>query len=101
VTGRITLDGQPLKNADIVFQPDDAKSPSYGRTDADGRYELGYKRGVLGARVGQHTVQISVSRELVPNPPRILPRYNTESELRREVTAAEDNVFDFDVQAEK
>src|SRR4051812_43631275 len=47
VTGRITLDGRPLANADIVFQPEGSKPPSAGRADANGRYELAYKRGVM------------------------------------------------------
>lgn len=96
VSGRVTLNGQPLENADISFQPDNAKSPSAARTDKDGHYELGYKRGVLGGIVGQHTVRIKVSPEVVRNAPRIAPRFNTKSELRREVKP-EQNVFDFDV----
>lgn len=99
VSGRITLNGGPLENADVLFQPDDSKSPSYGRTDKDGRYELGYKRGVLGGMVGQHTVRITVSAELVRNPPRLLPRFNTQSDLRREVKPGQ-NSFDFEVTAD-
>jgi hypothetical protein len=97
VNGHITLNGKALVNADVVFQPDDARSPSYGRTDKDGHYELGYKQGVLGAIVGQHIVRIRVSSEVVRNPPRIAPQFNTKSTLKREVKAGEDNVFDFDV----
>jgi hypothetical protein len=97
VSGRVTLDGRPLATADVVFQPDGAARASYGRTDADGRYQLGYKRGVPGALVGQHTVQISVSHELVRNPPTIAPRYNSQSELRADVIPNTENVFDFDL----
>jgi hypothetical protein len=92
VSGRITLDGRPLENADIVFQPEDSKSPSYGRTGKDGHYALGYKRGVEGARVGWHNVAISVSKELVRNPPSF-----AHTELRREVEAGKNNVFDFEL----
>jgi hypothetical protein len=96
VSGRVTLNGKPLENADIVFQPDNGKSPALGRTDAEGRYELAYKRGVTGGPVGQNLVQIRVSRELVHNPPRIAARFNSQSDLRREVKAGQ-NEFDFDV----
>jgi hypothetical protein len=96
----VTLDGRPLQNADITFQPDDAKRPSIAHTDADGRYNLAYKRGQEGALVGNHTVLITVSREIVRNPPPIPAQYNTQSTLRREVTAGEDNVFDFDIKSE-
>ena len=86
-------------NADVQFQPDGSQRPSSGRTDADGRYELMYKRGQPGAMVGPHTVRIWVSPEVVRNPPIIAARFDTKSELHREVKA-EDNVFDFDVTTE-
>src|SRR5688572_704144 len=61
VSGRVTLDGQPLDAAEVLFQPDEGTgSPSYGYTDENGRYELGYKRGVKGAMVGSHTVSIEM-----------------------------------------
>jgi hypothetical protein len=98
VTGRITLDGQPLENADIVFQPDGSKPPSTGRTSADGRYELAYKRGVMGGMIGSNTVRITISPEVVSNPPSIPARYNTESELKKEVKSGQ-NEFNFDLTA--
>jgi hypothetical protein len=99
VSGRVTLNGNPLENADVVFQPDNGKSPASGRTDAEGHYELAYKRGVTGGPVGQNTVLIRVSKELVRNPPRIAARFNSKSELHREVKAGQ-NEFDFDVTTE-
>ena len=99
VHGRVTLDGQPLPNADVQFQPDGSQRPSSGRTDAEGRYELMYKRGQSGAIVGPHTVRIWVSPEVVRNPPIIAARFDTKSELRREVKS-DDNEFDFDVTTE-
>ncbi|HVT29388.1 MAG TPA: carboxypeptidase-like regulatory domain-containing protein [Lacipirellulaceae bacterium] len=95
VTGLVTLDGRPLENADVTFQPDASRRPSMGRTDAKGHYELAYKRGQPGALVGEHTVRIYVSSELVPNPPHIPARYDTHSTLRRRVEAGKKNVFDF------
>jgi hypothetical protein len=99
VSGRVTVDGQPMENVDVTFQPDEMRPASYGRTDADGHYELGYKRGVQGALLGQHTVRIKVERSLVPNPPHIAPQFNSQSELRREVKAGQ-NEFNFDVTTE-
>jgi hypothetical protein len=100
VSGRVTLDGQPLELVDVVFQPSDGTPPSTGRTDADGCYQLLYKRGMMGARTGEHTVRIDFTSNLVAKPPRIAPRYNTQSELRGEVKAEEDNVFDFELKSE-
>jgi hypothetical protein len=100
VHGRVTLDGKPLHNADVQFQPDNSMRPSSGRTDADGRYDLMYKRGQPGALVGAHTVRIWVSSELVRNPPIIAKQFDTQSNLHREVKPS-DNEFDFDVTVEK
>jgi len=102
VSGRVTLDGQPMFGARLVFQPEASGSPSYGSTDRDGRYELGYKRGQKGALIGWHTVRIESATELtgsdgktIVRPKPLPPRYNTRSELRREVKPDEDNRFDF------
>jgi hypothetical protein len=100
VHGRVTLDGQPLANADVQFQPDGSQRPSSGRTLADGQYSLLYKRGQPGARVGFHTVRIWVSPEVVRNPPNIAAKFDSKSELRAEVKSG-DNEFNFDVTTEK
>jgi hypothetical protein len=92
VSGRVTLDGQPIAVADVYFHPEGEKSPSVGRTDADGRYVLGYKRGVEGGMVGWNTVRI----QTVGGPPLVPPRYNRDSDLRREVTSGK-NTFDFEL----
>jgi hypothetical protein len=91
--GQSGVDGQPMENVDVTFQPDEMRPASYGRTDASGHYELGYKRGVQGALLGQHTVRI---RSLDAKTPQIAAQFNAQSELRREVKAGQ-NEFDFDV----
>jgi hypothetical protein len=95
VKGRVTLDGRPLPNAVVQFQPDEGKRPSGGGTDENGEYELYYKRAVVGARVGQHTVRILTSAN-DPLAPVIPQRYNKQSELRREVKSG-NNKFDFEL----
>jgi hypothetical protein len=100
VHGQIKLEGQPLANADIQFQPLGSQRPSTARTDAEGRYELAYKRGQAGAMVGKHSVRIWVSPEVVQNPPIIAKEFDTASTLEREVKPG-DNEFNFDVTTEK
>src|SRR5262245_50480270 len=98
VSGQVTLDGVPLADAYVTFQP--LGSPgnpepgrgSYGKTDSDGRYTLrvvGDDRP--GAVPGTHMVSISAYRGEKPEPteervagvPNIVPeRYNTETGLR-------------------
>lgn len=92
VQGRVTLDGRPLAQADITFQPAGAQRASIGRSDSDGRYELAYKRGQPGAIVGEHTVNVEVSSELVKNPPPIPARYAANSELHRQVKSGENEI---------
>jgi len=108
VSGRVTLDGQPMYGARLMFQPEaSGSSPSYGTTDREGRYELGYKRGQKGARIGWHTVRIeSPAEHTGPNgktgsPGKPLPpRYNTRSEIRREVKADDENEFNFELKSD-
>jgi hypothetical protein len=94
VSGRVTVDGQPMENVDVVFQPENSGSPSYGRTDKDGHYTLGYNRNVQGALVGSHNVGISISPEVVRKPPRI-----KNAGLRRDVKSGK-NEFNFEVTSE-
>lgn len=101
VSGRVTLDGVPLAGARIRFQPEASSgSPSYGTADQDGNYVLGYKRDQPGALIGWHTIRIEGGARDPDTKakPRALPaRYNTESELREEVKAGEDNAIDFEL----
>ena len=100
VSGRVTLNGDPLPNASINFQPigEGKKEPgpgSFGRTDADGRYTLyvvGTKR--KGAVVGNHRVTVSTQSgdpsrrdadDRPPPPEKIPARYNAPTTLTCEV----------------
>jgi hypothetical protein len=77
VMGKVTLGGQPLPDATIVFTPTaEGGSPSMGRTDAEGNYKLVWgrdrRRVIEGAQIGEHTVRISTFMEGAPSakPPR-------------------------------
>lgn len=59
VTGTVTLDGQPLADADVFFFPPEGRGAFMGRTKADGSYQL---EGVAGSKAvckGQCSVRIS------------------------------------------
>ena len=64
VSGRVTLNGVPVENAIVLFQPFDEVRPnpgtgSTGRTDADGRFTLRQiQPDRPGARPGRHWVTI-------------------------------------------
>lgn len=68
VYGTVTLDGKPLVRAEVAFEPkteDPATNvaTSRGLTDEEGYYTLWYVRGVKGAAVGRHKVEIRLADE--------------------------------------
>lgn len=100
VSGRVTLDGKPLADARIGFEPrrqgnnPNAGPGSYAKTDADGRYELKTLAGQSGAVVNTHDVWIRThvapanrSGEIIDSTPERVPaKYNDASILTFEVT---------------
>ena len=50
VSGRVTLDGQPLAGVIINFKPTEGRAAT-GTTDADGNYTLEFSYGVMGAKL--------------------------------------------------
>lgn len=119
VTGKVTMNGEPLTGIDVVFQPDSGR-PARGKTNDMGEYKLIYIRDTLGAKIGNNRVEIApveggeeedevqaddvdslpqTKRKLVKaSKPRVPARYNLESELKREVKAGK-NVFDFELES--
>jgi hypothetical protein len=90
VTGRVTLDGQPVAGASIEFQPESG-SPSIAITDDDGNYEMLYTRDRKGARIGTHEVTISGGKNIsVPK------KYARKSDLVVEVKSGS-NVHNFEL----
>jgi hypothetical protein len=69
VSGRVTLNGEPLVGANVNFQPvsdkgsaDSVAMGSYGKTDGDGRYQLKLvSPDQPGALVGKHRVSVSTA----------------------------------------
>ncbi|MCR9115571.1 MAG: DUF4198 domain-containing protein [bacterium] len=101
VSGTVTLDGEPLPEATVEFQPD-VGSPSFGRTDANGKYVLKYTANKHGAEIGSHTVNISTfyikseGEKRIPMPEKVPAKYSNNEKLIREVTAGS-QVIDFDL----
>lgn len=100
VTGVVTLDGQPLANVMVAFNPTQGR-PSMGKTDETGKYELGYIRDSKGAVIGTHTVSITTPQE-APTPAGqtykdpIPAKYNSKTTLKEDVKAG-DNTINFDL----
>ena len=104
VTGTVTLDGGPLADADVIFQPADGR-PSIGRTDAEGHYDLNYMEGKQGALPGTHQVRITTFVERDPDhadpivqagrPERLPAIYNRQTTLTAELKPDQSNTIDF------
>jgi len=110
VSGRVTLDGDPLADAHISFEPvhataEDNSVGSYAVTDAQGRYTLRLvTTGEPGAMPGLHTVRITTarpedpSREDSPISPELVPPPYREG-VEFEVPANGDDAADFALQS--
>ena len=53
--GLVTLDGKPLADAAVAFQPKAGGRPASARTDASGRFKVGTYTPRDGALPGEHT----------------------------------------------
>ncbi|MFO0956720.1 MAG: carboxypeptidase-like regulatory domain-containing protein [Isosphaeraceae bacterium] len=74
VTGTVTYKGKPLEGMTVNFLPEDGR-PSWGVTDASGRYRLHWDEDHDGAEVGTHQVTIAY----VPGTPQDAHGYETVS----------------------
>jgi len=59
VEGVVTLDGNPLEGATVMFRPEVGR-PSVGKTDSAGKYVLRYTSERDGAVPGKHVVSIAM-----------------------------------------
>ncbi len=62
VTGRVTLNGQPLAKAVVRFRSN-GKAPTQGVTDASGRFEIFWDPKTPGAIVGKNRVDIRIDHQ--------------------------------------
>ena len=104
VSGKVMLDGKPLANALVTFQPmaeekriDSPGVGSSGKTNENGEFTLMAATGENGAIIGKHRVRISVMETQVGStderPPRggwpqgekVPKEYNSESNLSFDV----------------
>lgn len=110
VTGKVTMDGQPLAGATVAFIPQsnalESGRPSTGMTDESGTFTLTSMGGQDGAVVGDHVVSIStkvidmdtqelLSQETVPR------KYNDRSELTFTVPLNGSDDADFALESSK
>jgi hypothetical protein len=59
VSGIVTVDGQPVANAAVMFVPEAGGRPATGLTDAEGKFSLETLKPGDGALVGKHKVTVT------------------------------------------
>jgi hypothetical protein len=108
VAGKVTLDGQPLANANVVFESADKRTAS-GITDSSGNYSLMYDSETPGVTPGPKTVRITTAdvgvegggaaEGAAPAGKERLPaKFNAQSELKADVSAA-NKTFNFELKS--
>jgi hypothetical protein len=115
VSGKVTLNGNPLSGATVMFQPMGkpgsivAGEGSTGKTNDKGEFTLKSSTGKNGALVGKHSVSITALNPKVgehdTRPPRggwptadkVPSRYNAKSELTFDVGPGGTNQAGFDL----
>ena len=102
VRGKITLDGNPLANAFVVFAPTQSGTTSYGKTDTAGEYRMTFTDRQSGAWLGENLVRVStgdLGSDGRPAPKELVPVvYNKQTTLKVEVKPGQ-NAFNFDLKS--
>ncbi len=109
VSGSVTLDGQPLADAEVRFEAESGQY-SVGKTDSAGRFKLQFDSIKSGCTEGKKIVRITTRpvtegagtpesddgtvNSAAASAERLPPRYNQKSELTAEVTPQKTS-FDF------
>ena len=112
ITGRVTLDGQPLPYAQIQFSSGKSLGSSfcYGVTDADGKYQMRINSQRTGSMPGDKIVRIwttmrgddfelLMSDRSYPANETIPIEYNRESTLTVTVEPNKSQVHNFDLKS--
>ena len=105
VEGTVTLGGEPLPDAMVIFTPLTGGRLAAGKTDARGHYELIFTRTEEGAELGEHVVEITTGDDITADdgtvqtiPEKVPAIYNLKTELRSTIERGS-NEINFDLEA--
>jgi hypothetical protein len=106
VTGKVSLDGQPIKSGNIRFDPADGRTATADAMIADGKFSAtvppGEKRVSISAQkvVGKKRVYETPDSPTVDLTEEMLPkRYNVQSELKVTVNLGNQELPAFDLKS--
>jgi len=97
VTGVVELDGRPVPDAIVLFEPKGSGTLASAGTDTSGKYQLMYRPDIVGAALGEHVVRIS-KRDGDAGPEILPKKFNDKTELTAKVQPGE-NTIDFKLQS--
>ncbi len=99
ITGKVLLDGKPMSDGDIYFQPTDGRVPVQAKI-ASGSYSLKPLPGEYRVSIQQE--RDSGEKNMYGDPQMmstVARRFNTETILKANVTSDGPTTFDFEVQS--
>lgn len=107
ISGKVTLDGQPLDHGSIAFEPLSDSGVRSGSTITDGAYSV---EELKGLPPGEYRVRINSAESTGPEPEgapgeptqnvskeRVPATWNSRSEEKVTITDDSDNTFNFDI----
>ena len=105
VSGKITINGEPLEGAYVTFTPTRSEgtgSTSFGKTASDGTYSMVLSESQEGVYTGENLVRIKTG-DVTPDEGRVIEEtvpnvYNSKSNLLKEVKSGS-NTFDFKLES--
>ena len=99
VTGTVKLDGEPLADALVTYQPlSGVGTYSSAFTDKNGFYRMRYSRDRDGVMMGRHSVTICTAPPSLGGVERVPPKYNSATELTQEIIA-ENHEFNYEIKS--
>ncbi|QDU09764.1 carboxypeptidase-like regulatory domain-containing protein [Gimesia aquarii] len=101
VIGVVTLDGKPLADANVTFNPKEG-GPSFALTDENGKFTLMFNKDTKGATPGTHVVKIIKEENAEVAGSNLVPaKYNENSTLTADVKKEGPNEFEFNLTSKK
>jgi hypothetical protein len=97
ISGTVSYDGKPLEKGVISFVPADGKGPTAASPISDGKYSVKVAAGKKMVKIesykvlGQHPFSRNNPRIVIDQEQILPPRYNTKSELTREIASSDHN----------
>jgi len=88
VSGTVTLDGEPVEGASVIFTPIGGGRPATGQTDAEGNFKLSTYASADGALIAEHAVSV-VKVEETSTAQAYLPEGEEEPEDERDARSGD------------